>query len=302
MKIIIEYDNIQLKNISDKIYQLLLNNNYDTTILDNSISINNKINEIKKYPNIFLLSNRLNNSNTTEIIYPLRDNNTLANDLAGKLSLITTISKVYQLRSSTNTNLDYYEILRNINNDKAIMIKYSNNILNNNTLANTIFQSINTFIGNSNTYTIKSGDSLYALAKRFNTTIDEIKRINNLTSNLLSIGQKLIIPSSNNNPNIPSNETTYTVKSGDSLYALSKKYNTTVDEIKRINNLNSNLLSIGQILIIPSSNSAIKYAVIKGDSLYSIAKKFNTTIDEIKRINNLNSNLLSIGQQLIIKK
>ncbi len=140
------------------------------------------------------------------------------------------------------------------------------------------------------------GDSLYALAQKFKTTVDEIKRLNNLASNTLSIGQKLFIPS--NEPKETSKDY-YLVQSGDSLYAIAKKFNTTVDEIKRLNNLTSNTLSIGQKLFIPSNNEI--YTVIKGDSLYAIAKKFNTTVDEIKKLNNLKSNTLTIGQKLIIK-
>ena len=67
----------------------------------------------------------------------------------------------------------------------------------------------------------------------------------------------------------------------------------------KLNNLSSNLLSIGQILKIPITNSNT-YTVQKGDSLYSIAKKFNTTVNEIKAKNNLTSNTLSIGQVLKI--
>jgi len=97
------------------------------------------------------------------------------------------------------------------------------------------------------TYTVKSGDSLYIIAGKYNTTVDEIKKANNLTSNLLSIGQLLIIPTT-----VPptTSTTTYTVKSGDNLYDIAQKYNTTVYELKRLNNLSSNLLSIGQQLII----------------------------------------------------
>lgn len=94
------------------------------------------------------------------------------------------------------------------------------------------------------TYTVKSGDSLYKISQQYNTTVDAIKNANNLTSNLLSIGQILKIPTDNNL------ETTYTVQKGDSLYSIAKKFDTSVDEIKRLNNLTSNLLSIGQILIV----------------------------------------------------
>ncbi len=94
------------------------------------------------------------------------------------------------------------------------------------------------------TYIVKSGDSLYSIARKYNTTVNDLMKYNNLTSNLLSIGQTLKIPTSE------STITSYTVKSGDTLYSIARKYNTTVDEIKRKNNLTSNTLSIGQTLII----------------------------------------------------
>lgn len=95
-------------------------------------------------------------------------------------------------------------------------------------------------------YTVQSGDSLYSIAKKFGVTVDEIKSLNNMGSNLLSIGQILRIPTST------PNQITYIVQSGDSLYSIAKKFNVSVDDIKRANNLTSNLLSIGQNLIIPS--------------------------------------------------
>lgn len=147
-------------------------------------------------------------------------------------------------------------------------------------------------------YSVIKGDSLYSIAKKYNTSVDEIKRINNLTSNSLSIGQNLKIPINESN-NEESKETIYLVKKGDSLYSIARSYNITVDELKRINNLTSNNLSIGQMLKLPSSD--VNYIVVKGDSLYSIARKYNTTVDELKRLNNLSSNNLSIGQVLKIK-
>lgn len=300
MKIYIDYDNDRLKYLSDSLYNLFKNNNYDTVILNNNLSNTEKINIIKNNYNSFTISNKLNNSNNIEIIYPLRKNDQLAKKLSDNLENYN-VEKYYQLRDQNNTSQDYYEILRNINNN-SIVIKYGEDILNNENVMKIIYQTINSFLNDSNIYVVKSGDSLYSISKKFNTTVDEIKKINNLNSNLLSINQRLIIPqnNTNNSNNNDNNINTYTVKSGDSLYAISKKFNTTVDEIKQINNLTSNLLSINQILIIPSSNNFI-YTVIKGDSLYSIAKKYNTTVDKIKKENNLSSNLLSIGQKLIIK-
>ena len=97
---------------------------------------------------------------------------------------------------------------------------------------------------NDNIYIVKSGDSLYKIAQNFDTTVSEIMSLNNLTNTNLSIGQRLIIPSSNStNDNI-----TYTVKSGDSLYKIAQKFDTTVDNLIKLNNLKSNLINVGQVL------------------------------------------------------
>ena len=153
------------------------------------------------------------------------------------------------------------------------------------------------------TYIVKKGDSLYSIANKYNTTVDELKRINNLTSNILSIGQVLKLPSDKvSNVEKEENTINYTVQKGDSLYSIARKYSTTIDKIKDLNNLTTNLLSIGQVLLIPTdTNLETTYTVQKGDSLYSIAKKYDTTVDRLKQLNNLKSNLLSIGQILIVR-
>lgn len=100
---------------------------------------------------------------------------------------------------------------------------------------------------NTINYTVKKGDSLYQIAKKYNTSVSNIINLNNLKTNNLSIGQVLKVPSSSSSGG---NTQTYTVQKGDSLYTIARKFNTTVDSIKRKNNLSSNLLSIGQKLII----------------------------------------------------
>lgn len=151
-------------------------------------------------------------------------------------------------------------------------------------------------VENQNMYVVKKGDSLWSITKKYNTTVDSIKKINNLSSNILQIGQKLIIPSNN----LSGNQIIYTIKKGDSLWIIANKYDTTVDMIKSVNNLSSNLLTIGEQLIIPSTSNYINYVVKKGDSLWIIANNYNTTVDRIKKLNNLSSNLLQIGQNLLI--
>ena len=158
-------------------------------------------------------------------------------------------------------------------------------------------------------YAVQAGDSLYSIANKFGTTVDKIKKDNNLKTDALSIGQVLIVDDNKGVSSVeecygedfvvPGDYITYTVKSGDNLYSIARKYNTSVSEIKSLNNLSTNNLSIGQVLKIPSTGNTY-YTVQAGDSLYSIARKFDTTVDAIKRKNNLTSNLLSLGQKLII--
>ena len=143
-------------------------------------------------------------------------------------------------------------------------------------------------------YTISKGDSLYSIAQKYNTTVNELIKYNNLSSTNLKIGEQLLIPTTESKIN------TYTVKSGDSLYSIAKKYGVTVDELKKANGLTSNNLNLNQKLVIPEANGEIGYIVKSGDSLYSIAKKYNVTVDELKKANGLTTNTLSIGQELAI--
>lgn len=167
------------------------------------------------------------------------------------------------------------------------------------------------------TYTVKKGDSLYSIARVYETTVDEIKKLNHLTNNNLSIGQQLQIPETDFTVTTKPNYSTYTVKKGDTLYSIAKKYNIPVNTLIVDNALQNNTLAIGQVLNIriPSTDLLVEecfgedynppskdiiYTVKKGDSLYSIAKKYNTSVDNIKTKNNLKINTLSIGQQLKI--
>ena len=187
---------------------------------------------------------------------------------------------LYAIANKFNTTVDNLKSLNNLTTDSLSI----GEVL-----------KIPSSIPSTNTYTVKSGDTLYALANKFNTTVDTLKSLNNLTSNTLSIGQVLKLPSSNTASN-----DTYTVKSGDTLYAIANKYNTTVNELKELNNLTSNTLSIGQTLKIPNSNDNIVYTVKSGDTLYGIAEEFGTTVSAITKLNNLSTTVLSIGQKLLL--
>jgi len=95
-------------------------------------------------------------------------------------------------------------------------------------------------------YTVRPGDSLWLIARKYDTTVNAIKSLNGLTSDLLNIGQVLKIPVSQNIPYVE-----YIVRSGDTLWLLARRYGTTVEAIMRLNGLTSDALSIGQVLRIP---------------------------------------------------
>lgn len=152
---------------------------------------------------------------------------------------------------------------------------------------------INTF-----TYTVQNGDTLYSIARKYNTTVTALKELNNLSSDTIRVGQVLKIPNEDFDEEI-----SYVVQKGDTLYSIARKYNTTVDAIKEKNRLTSDILSIGQVLTIPSnSENYVTYTVVSGDTLYSIARRFDTTVDTIKEYNNLKNNTLQIGTVLKIPK
>ena len=98
-------------------------------------------------------------------------------------------------------------------------------------------------------YVVRSGDTLWLLAQRYGTTVDAIKRLNGLTSDNLSIGQVLKIPAGASSGG---SYFEYTVRSGDTLWLLAQRFGTTVDAIKSLNGLSSNILNIGQVLRIPN--------------------------------------------------
>ena len=310
-----DYNLMISKYISDRLNSLGINN-YLTRDTDTDLNINQRADLIKdafgNTSNVIAISNRLNQGSEegVEIIYSLKNSNALSNKLEDSFKERGIIvNKVYQRRDENDTSLDYDELLKKIGNVQTLIVShgYVNNQNDAQKLKNeytkyaeSIIKFITTHLGVPYSYTlegeyiVKKGDSLWSISNKYGISVDELKKENNLTSNLLNIGQVLKIPTKESTSN------TYVVKKGDSLWSISKSFNTTVDNLKSINNLKNNLLNIGQILILPTNISKQTYIVQKGDSLWSISRKFNTTVDNLKNINNLKSNLLSIGQELII--
>ena len=145
-------------------------------------------------------------------------------------------------------------------------------------------------------YTIKKGDNLYSIAKNYNISLEELINFNQQGSTLLHIGEQLLIPINNQT----NNNIQYVIKPGDTLYNIAKRYNTNVDEIKRINNLNTNMLKIGETILIPGTSNYQTYVIRTNDTLEGIALKYNTTVENIMKANNLLTDDVTVGQIILI--
>ena len=274
---------------------------------------------------VIVISNHLNagGGDGAEIIYSLRNNDTLPKTIARELeSAGQNVRKTYQRRLPSNPSLDYYYIMRDTPNNETLIVEYGfvdskeddvKQIKDNyEGLAEAVVKALANYVKVPyvppivpNTYTVKSGDTLWSIAKKYNLSIDELKKINNLNSNTLTINQILELPTEE-----ISDIEKYTVKPGDTLYSIANKFGISVNELQSINNLSTSLLSIGQVLNIKPSMSNIpkdnidenaEYIVKNGDTLYAISNKFKIPVDKLKDINNLNSNFLSVGQIIKLK-
>lgn len=275
---------------------------------------------------VLVLSNHINagGGEGAEVVYPLRTSSALPAmilDAIGDKGQIKR--KYYQRVLPENPSKDYYYIMRETPNTTALLIEYGfidnpkdqvklqNDLLD---YVEGVVEAVSNYIGvpykkpnqtdsptEANTYTVKRGDSLYQIARSYNTTVSELKSLNNLTSDILTIGQVLKLPGYNENQNqTPTASNEYIVKPGDSLCQIAKNYNTTTADLINYNNLPTTVLSVGQIIKIPNTTINVTYTVKSGDTLYKIANNYGVSVDSIKKINNLTSNNLTIGMQLYI--
>ena len=267
---------------------------------------------------VLLLSNHINagGGDGAEVIYSLRNSDILANKIANELSKTgQNIRKVYQRKLPSNPSQDYYYILRDTPNNESLIIEYgfadSNGddveLIKNHyeELAEAVVKAGADYLGvayflnsnSNNTYIVQKGDSLWSIAKKFGISVDELKKMNQLSNNMIQIGQILQIKDSKN-------INSYTVQAGDTLYSISKKVGLSVEEIKSINGLSSNVLQVGQVLKFIRDDNPVEqegvYIVQKGDTLYGIAKNMGVDVSSLMNVNQLTSNVLTVGQSLKI--
>ncbi|WP_407270490.1 LysM peptidoglycan-binding domain-containing protein [Radiobacillus sp. PE A8.2] len=160
---------------------------------------------------------------------------------------------------------------------------------------------------NATSYIVVPGDTLSEIAEQSGTTVEAIKQTNQLSSDVIYVGQALNVPGSGSSFPIQTNATSYTVVSGDTLSEIAEQNGTTVDAIKQSNQLSSDVIYVGQALNVPASGTSApastngsSYIVVSGDTLSEIAARNGTTVDAIKQTNQLSSDFLQIGQALTI--
>ncbi|MBQ6284928.1 MAG: LysM peptidoglycan-binding domain-containing protein [Bacilli bacterium] len=270
-------------NIKEKDYALLISKYmYDrfkelgvpvrlTRDTDISLSPKQRASKIKGFfgtgKDVIVISNHLNagKGDGAEVIYALRNTGTLSKKILDEIEKEgQNARKYYQLRLPNNPIKDYYFIHRDTPNNEAVIIEYGfvdspkddvEQIKNDyKKYAEAVVRAVCNYKGikytapiGSNYYTVKKGDSLWSIANKYGTTIKKLKEINKLSSDLLQIGQVLKIGDNTDNYLM------YKVVKGDSLWSIANKYKTTVKKIKEINKLSSDLLQIGQNLLIPTN-------------------------------------------------
>ncbi|WP_162261197.1 LysM peptidoglycan-binding domain-containing protein [Liquorilactobacillus aquaticus] len=250
----------------------------------------------------------------------LADNSRYSN-LIGETNSSKAATKIYQ--DGYATDISYASKLESIistyklNTWDEVAFKYTGVVID--TDSNSTSSSTPSTTGSTNDtyYTVKSGDTLTAIANTYSTTVSKIVTLNSISNaNFISVGQKLLVLKSSNSSSTTSSSTSsnngiYTVKSGDTLSAIARTYSTTVSTLASLNDIsNTNYIYVGQKLRVSNSTSNSSsttssttsngtYTVKSGDTLSSIARTYSTTVSTLASLNDIsNTNYIYVGQKL----
>ncbi|MCF8323915.1 MAG: LysM peptidoglycan-binding domain-containing protein [Leadbetterella sp.] len=204
---------------------------------------------------------------------------------------------------------------------------------------------------------VKPSETMFSIAKRYNLSVDELRKMNNMSSTatlkanqLLTIGTSTIVTKDEGIAKTPAKKPisdepigeeelvkpkpivkdpvatkpqTHVVSFGETLFSISKKYDVSVSQIKEWNNITGNSINSGQSLVVsnkktssavigkesvkeakkPASNSgSTSHTVTRGETLYSISKKYDVSVNDIKKWNNMADSEIMVGSKIIIKK
>ncbi|PIP91880.1 MAG: hypothetical protein COW01_11885 [Bdellovibrionales bacterium CG12_big_fil_rev_8_21_14_0_65_38_15] len=152
----------------------------------------------------------------------------------------------------------------------------------------------------SSKHKVRRGENLSVIARKYGISLSTLKKINNLRSSRIYIGQRLTLPGSSAQAVSTAQQTkTHRVSRGENLSVIAKKYGVSIIDIRKANKMRGSRIFPGQRLDIPGS-SIVTYRVRSGDNLSKIAQRFNVSVDEIRRNNGLSNNIIYANQKLNI--
>jgi membrane-bound lytic murein transglycosylase D len=165
---------------------------------------------------------------------------------------------------------------------------------------------------NGLTHSVRSGESLWTIAKRFGTSVADLRRWNGLTESVIRPGQKLTVGSQPTrlvtaNRRVTTTDDrgrpTHQVRDGESLWSIARQYDVRIHQLRTWNALPSSLIKPGQQLYVSGAEEAVSiYTVVRGDTLYSIARKFGLDANDIAQQNNMSlTSTLLTGMELRIR-
>lgn len=228
---------------------------------------------------------------------------------------------IAQVKSWNNLKTDFLQV------GQKLVVSTSTTQTGQTNTGNTTTPSQTVTTPTAKTITVVNGDTLYKIATKAGMSLAELKSVNNLTSDVIYPGQILYTtketstvvkeqPVQQTKPNPSVSTKTITVKSGDTLYRLATSAGLSLAEFKSINNLKSDMIYPGQVLVTSKTTVVVKeqekpaqttpvtnqstYTVQKGDTLYAIATKAGASVSQIREWNKLASDLIFVGQSLTL--
>lgn len=234
----------------------------------------------------------------------------------GILLCILSLKSIAQTKDFKDVILDGKPAKLNLNTGEITIVGDSigfkpikRNTSSENTLSDKLVTDTISTSASSDYHIVKKGERLTEIAKNYNISLIKLMEANQLETTLVNEGRKLRVKnldtSSKSSDEVDQERIAYhLIKRGETLYSISKRYNISVEKLKVMNGLSSNLIKEDEYLKIVDSideeNNSI-WIVTKGDTLYSIARKNNLSVDALKALNNLTNNTISIGQKLYLK-
>ena len=260
-----------------------------------------------------------NSSSPTQTTIPAKYHRVKSGETLSSISKKYGIS-VTELKQINHLKGNAIRVHQNLKIKEASTQLYSSTLVNNTSAAKPEKQNeTSTLPGDNLTQTyenaassvhkVEKGETLFSISKKYGISVSNLQKNNHLTNNNIHPGQELQINADQSAFQQTETATTYTVKHGETLSSVARKFHVSIEELRSWNQLNGNSLRTGQKLIINPSLSTVStdkadhciiHRVVSGESLYSIAQKYGCKTENIKEWNHKSNNDIKTGEKLII--